>query len=153
MVAGYAETFGMRVLIWAREESRAQAVADAIFLHIRLVDAKRGIVTGDDLARMKSDALLINTSRALLIEADALVAALKAGRPGVAAVDVSEEEPLCDPHHPLLSLPNAVFTPYIGYVTRDEYELQFSDIFDQIVCYAAGEPTNLVHQEVLSKRR
>ena len=169
VVADYAKTFGMRVLIWAREESRARAAADgldvaeskeaffaeadAISLHMRLVDATRGIVTGDDLARMKPDALLINTSRAPLIEAGALVAALKAGRPGMAAVDVYEEEPLRDPNHPLLSLPNVVCTPHIGYVTRDEYELQFSDIFDQIVSYAAGEPTNVVNPDVLSKRR
>ena len=120
---------------------------------MRLVDATRGIVTGDDLARMKPDALLINTRRAPLIEAGALVAALKAGRPGMAAVDVYVKEPLRDPHHPLLSLPNVVCTPHIGYVTRDEYELQFSDIFDQIVSYAAGEPTNVVNPDVLSKRR
>jgi D-3-phosphoglycerate dehydrogenase len=104
---------------------------------------------------MKSTALLVNTSRARLIEPGALVDALRAGRPGMAAVDVYEEEPLLDPDHPLLTMDNVVCTPHIGYVTREEYEIQFSDIFDQITAYAAGEPTNVVNPEVFDvlKRR
>jgi len=169
VVAEYARAFGMNVLVWAREESRVRAAADgydvaeskeAFFescdvmsLHMRLVDATRGIVTADDLARMKPSALLVNTSRAPLIEEEALVSALRAGRPSMAAVDVFEEEPVRDADHPLLKMPNVVATPHIGYVTRDEYELQFSDIFDQIVSYATGNPTNVVNPDVLAKRR
>jgi D-3-phosphoglycerate dehydrogenase / 2-oxoglutarate reductase len=169
VVAEYAQAFGMNVLVWAREESRARAAADGydvaeskeaffescdvLSLHMRLVDATRGIVTADDLARMKPTALLVNTSRAPLIEEGALVSALRAGRPGMAAVDVFEEEPVRDADHPLLNMSNVVATPHIGYVTRDEYELQFSDIFDQIVSYAAGNPTNVVNPDVLANRR
>jgi D-3-phosphoglycerate dehydrogenase len=100
---------------------------------------------------MKPTALLVNTSRAPLIEPGALVESLRAGRPGVAAVDVYEEEPLRDPDHPLLKMENVVCTPHIGYVTRDEYDLQFSDIFDQITAYAAGNPINIVNPKVLRK--
>jgi D-3-phosphoglycerate dehydrogenase len=121
------------------------ADSDVVSLHLRLVDATRGIVTAGDLARMKPTALLVNTSRAGLIVPGALVEALRAGRPGMAAVDVFEQEPLTDPSHPLLGLPNVVCTPHIGYVTRDEYDLQFADIFDQILAYAAGTPTNVVN--------
>ncbi|MEL0112010.1 MAG: D-2-hydroxyacid dehydrogenase family protein [Rickettsiales bacterium] len=169
VVADYARAFGMEVLVWARPDSRARAVADGhrtaankeaffaeadiVSLHMRLVDATRGIVTAADLACMKPTALLVNTSRAPLIEAGALVAALRAGRPGMAAVDVYEEEPLRDPKNPLMTLPNVICTPHIGYVTRDEYELQFSDIFDQIVAYAAGTPSNVVNPEVMERRR
>jgi D-3-phosphoglycerate dehydrogenase / 2-oxoglutarate reductase len=165
VVAGYGRAFGMNVLVWAREDSlkRAQrdghAVAtgkahffsecDVISLHLRLVAGTRGIVTAGDLALMKPTALLVNTSRAPLIEAGALVAALKAGRPGMAAVDVYEEEPLLDTRHPLFEMDNVVCTPHIGYVTRDEYEVQFSDIFDQIVAFAAGKPINVVNPTVL----
>jgi D-3-phosphoglycerate dehydrogenase len=165
VVAGYGRAFGMRVLVWAREAARARAAADGhatapnkaafyeqadiVSLHMRLVDGTRGIVTAADLARMKLSALLVNTSRAGLIGPGALVAALRAGRPGMAAVDVYEEEPLRDPTHPLLTLPNVVCTPHIGYVTHEEYQLQFSDIFDQILAYAAGAPINVVNQEVL----
>ena len=171
-VAGYGRAFGMNVLVWAREASLQRARADghavaqgrrALFescdvlsLHMRLVEATRGIVTRDDLACMKSSALLVNTSRARLIEPGALVDALRAGRPGMAAVDVYEEEPLLDRDHPLLTMDNVVCTPHIGYVTREEYEIQFSDIFDQITAYAAGEPTNVVNPEVfdvLMRRR
>lgn len=168
-VATYARAFDMKVLVWAREESRARARADGlataeskqaffeeadiVSLHMRLVDATRGIVTRDDLARMKPSALLVNTSRAPLIEPGALVAALQAGRPGMAAVDVYEEEPLRDPSHPLLDMDNVICTPHIGYVTRDEYELQFTDIFEQIVAFAAGNPINVVNREVLASRR
>ena len=164
-VAGYGRAFGMRVLVWARDASRARAVADSyeaapsreafyetcdvVSLHMRLVDTTRGIVTADDLGRMRPDALLVNTSRAGLIAPGVLVAALRAGRPGMAATDVYEHEPLLDPADPLLTLPQIVCTPHIGYVTRDEYELQFSDIFDQVVAYAAGRPVNVVNPEVL----
>jgi D-3-phosphoglycerate dehydrogenase len=115
-------------------------------LHMRLVDGTRGIVTAPDLARMKPAALIVNTSRAALIAPGALVAALRAGRPGMAAVDVFEQEPLRDPSDPLLTLPNVIATPHIGYVTREEYEIQFSDIFDQITAYAAGTPIHVVNR-------
>ena len=117
---------------------------------MRLVKETRGIVTGSDLARMKSSALLVNTSRAGLIEPGALVEALRAGRPGMAAVDVYDEEPLRDPNDPLLKLDNVVYTPHIGYVTRDEFEIQFSGIFDQINAYAAGNPINVVNPDVFN---
>jgi D-3-phosphoglycerate dehydrogenase len=116
---------------------------------MRLVPATRHIVTAADLARMKPTALLVNTSRAPLIEPGALAEALRRGRPGMAAVDVYEEEPLADPAYPLLNMPNVVCTPHIGYVTRDEYETQFADIFDQITAYAAGTPINVVNPDVL----
>jgi D-3-phosphoglycerate dehydrogenase / 2-oxoglutarate reductase len=164
-VAGYGKAFGMNVLVWAREGSRERARADGwdvapskeaffeqsdiISLHMRLVDATRHIVKAADLARMKPSALLVNTSRAPLIEPGALVAALKAGRPGWAAVDVYEEEPLRDTAHPLLNMPNVVATPHLGYVTHEEYETQFVDIFDQILAYGAGKPINVVNPQVL----
>jgi len=164
-VAGYGKAFGMNVLVWAREASRARARADGweaapskeaffaqsdiISLHMRLVDATRHVVKASDLARMKPSALLVNTSRAPLIEPGALVAALKAGRPGAAAVDVYEEEPLRDTTHPLLNMPNVVCTPHLGYVTVEEYETQFVDIFDQIIAYGAGKPINVVNPQVL----
>ena len=160
-MAGYAQAFGMRVLVWARDESRQRAKADGfavadsksaffescdvISLHMRLVPATRGIVSADDLARMKPGSLLVNTSRAGLVAPGALVAALNAGRPGMVAVDVYEDEPLTDPAHPLLRMPNVVCTPHIGYVTREEFELQFSDIFDQVVAFAAGRPIHVVN--------
>jgi tripartite-type tricarboxylate transporter receptor subunit TctC len=122
---------------------------DVISLHMRLVDATRHIVTAADLARMKPTALLVNTSRAPLIEPGALANALRSGRPGLAAVDVYEDEPVLEPSHPLLNIDNVVCTPHIGYVTRDEYEVQFADIFDQIVAYAAGTPINVVNPDVL----
>jgi D-3-phosphoglycerate dehydrogenase / 2-oxoglutarate reductase len=165
VVAGYGKAFGMNVLVWAREPALVKARADGyatagskaeffeacdvLSLHMRLVDATRGIVTASDLARMKPTAVLVNTSRAPLIEPNALVNALRAGRPGMAAVDVFEKEPLRDVRDPLLTMDNVVATPHIGYVSRDEYELQFTDIFDQIVAYAAGTPTNVVNPDVL----
>ena len=127
--------------------------SDVLSLHLRLVDATRGIVTATDLARMRPTALLVNTSRAGLIEAGALAAALGAGRPGLAAVDVYEDEPVLDVDDPLLQLDNVVCTPHIGYVTRDEWEVQFSDVFDQINAYNAGTPTNVVNPEVLDHLR
>jgi D-3-phosphoglycerate dehydrogenase len=120
---------------------------------LRLVDATRGIVTAADLALMKPSALLVNTSRAGLIVPNALVDALRAGRPGMAAVDVYEKEPLRDVNDPLLTMDNVICTPHIGYVSRDEYELQFTDIFNQIVAYAAGSPTHVVNPDVMVKRR
>jgi D-3-phosphoglycerate dehydrogenase len=168
VVAGYGRAFGMNVLVWAREASRARAAADghaaalsknALFeesdvlsLHMRLVEAMRGLVTPADLARMKPTALLVNTSRAALIAPGALVAALRAGRPGLAAVDVYEDEPLVDKQHPLLTMDNVVCTPHIGYVTREEYEIQFSEIFDQITAYCAGTPINVVNPKALERR-
>jgi D-3-phosphoglycerate dehydrogenase len=167
-VAGYGRAFGMKVLVWARSASleRARldgydvaprreafyAESDVVTLHMRLVDATRGTVTAADLAAMKPTAIFVNTSRAQLVAPGALVAALQSGRPGFAAVDVYESEPLRDPSHPLLQMPNAICTPHIGYVTRDEYELQFADIFDQIVAYAAGKPINVVNPEALTQR-
>jgi len=161
VVAGYGRAFGMNVRVWASEASRTRAQGDGyvvsaskesffeecdvISLHLRLVDGTRAIVTEADLARMKPTALLVNTSRAGLIEAGALVRALRAGRPGMAALDVFEEEPLRDTGHPLLAMENVVCTPHIGYVTRDEYEIQFTDIFDQVLAYAAGAPINVVN--------
>ena len=166
VVAGYGEAFGMNVLVWARQDSLERARADGyaaasnkeqlfaesdvLSLHMRLVDATRGIVSAADLARMKPSALLVNTSRAPLIQAGALVEALRAGRPGMAAVDVFEQEPMRDPTHPLLTMPNVVCTPHVGYVTRDEYEIQFADIFAQITAYAAGTPINVVNPAVLA---
>jgi len=168
VVAGYGKAFGMKVIVWARPESLARARADGyetaqkkdaffencdvVSLHMRLVPATLGIVTAADLARMKPSALIVNTSRAPLIEPGALVAALRAGRPGMAAVDVFEEEPVRDPNHPLLAMDNVVCTPHIGYVTRDEYELQFADIFGQIVAFAAGAPVNMVNPQALTAR-
>jgi D-3-phosphoglycerate dehydrogenase len=156
----------MKVLVWAREDSLARAreegyalaeskdalfgESDVLSLHMRLVAATRGIVTAQDLGRMKPTALLVNTSRAGLVAPGVLVKALKAGRPGMAAVDVFEDEPVRDPGYPLFAMEESVFTPHIGYVTRDEYETQFADIFDQIVAYAAGSPIHVVNPEVLA---
>ena len=165
-VAGYGRAFGMNVLVWARDAARQRArddgyetapsrraffeSCDVVTLHLRLVDATCGIVTRDDLACMKPTALLVNTSRAALIAPGALVDALRAGRPGMAAIDVNEAEPLRDPDHPLLRMDNVVCTPHIGYVTRDEYEIQFADVFEQIVAYAAGRPINVVNPDVFA---
>jgi D-3-phosphoglycerate dehydrogenase len=169
VVAGYGRAFGMNVLIWARDATLSQARADGyptasskvaffeqcdvISLHMRLVDATRHIITAADLARMKPTSLLVNTSRAQLIEPGALVNALRAGRPGMAAIDVYEDEPLRDTNHPLLTMANVVCTPHIGYVSRDEYEVQFTDIFDQITAYATGAPINVVNPEALRTAR
>ncbi len=168
-VAGYGRAFGMNVLVWARpatlEKARADGYAvapskeaffaecDVITLHMRLVEATRHIVKAADLARMRPTALLVNTSRAPLIEPGALVQALKSGRPGMAAIDVYEQEPVLDTSHPLLNLPNVVCTPHLGYVTREEYEVQFADIFDQILAYAAGSPINVINTDVLKAPR
>jgi D-3-phosphoglycerate dehydrogenase len=166
-VAGYGRAFGMNVLIWARPATLVAARADGyaaaaskdaffadcdvISLHMRLVEATRHIVKAADLARMKPTALLVNTSRAPLIEPGALAEALRLGRPGMAAVDVYEQEPLLDPSHALLNMANVICTPHIGYVTCEEYETQFADIFDQINAYAAGTPINVINPEVLTR--
>ncbi|HDL17242.1 MAG TPA: D-2-hydroxyacid dehydrogenase family protein [Rhizobiales bacterium] len=164
-VADIGKAFGMNVVIWASEGSRDRARedgfdvpqskaaffagCDVLSLHMRLYDSTRGIVTADNLAQMKPGALIVNTSRAPLIEEGALVAGLRAGRPGMAAVDVFEHEPLRDKDHPLFAMENVVCTPHIGYVTEDEWEIQFSDIFDQILAYEAGAPVNVINAEVL----
>ena len=154
LVAGYGRAFGMRVLAFGREGSLTRAAADGfevsdkqtlftasdvLSLHLRLTKETRGIVTAADLASMKRDALLVNTSRAELIERNALVDALRAGRPGFAAVDVYEEEPILGAAHPLLSLDNALCTPHLGYVEKDSYELYFGQAFDQVVAFAEGK--------------
>ncbi len=167
VIAGYGTAFAMHVVVWASEASRARAAADGhavadgkeaffeqcdvITLHLRLYDATRGIVTAGDLARMKPAALLVNTSRAALIEQGALVEGLRAGRPGMAAIDVWDDEPMRDTGNPLLHMDNVVCTPHIGYVSLEEYEIQFSDIFDQVVAYHAGAPINVINPEALDR--
>ena len=167
VVAGYGRAFGMDVRVWSSAGSRRRAAedgflsaesrpdfferCDVVSLHLRLVEATRGIVTAEDLARMKTSALLVNTSRAGLIEPGALVSALRSGRPGLAAVDVYEQEPVRDGDHPLLAMDNVVCTPHIGYVSRDEYVLQFSDVFDQVVAFAAGSPIHVVNPDSLAR--
>jgi D-3-phosphoglycerate dehydrogenase len=169
VVAGYGKAFGMNVLVWGRETTNLKARADgyavapskeALFeqsdvlsLHLRLVDGTRGIVTAADLARMKPTALLVNTSRAGLIAPGALEAALRAGRPGLAAVDVFEEEPVLGGRHPLLAMDSVVAVPHLGYVEREGLEFMFGHIFDQVVAYAGGAPINVVNPEVLERRR
>ena len=169
MVAGYGKAFGMQIVVWGSESARTKAQADGhaaapscdeffatcdvLSLHLRLVPATRGIVGADDLARMKADALFVNTSRAGLVQPGALVEALRAGRPGMAAVDVFEQEPLRDVDHPLLGMDNVVCTPHIGYVTREEFDLQFSDVYDQINAYAAGAPIHVVNPAALAHPR
>jgi D-3-phosphoglycerate dehydrogenase len=166
VVAGYGKAFGMNVLVWAREASRDRARAegyavapskeaffgesDVLSLHMRLVPETRGIVKAEDLARMKPTSIFVNTSRASLVARGVLEAALREGRPAMAAVDVYEEEPVRGGQHPLLAMENVVCTPHIGYVTADEYELQFSEIFDQILAYVAGAPVNVVNPKVLA---
>jgi D-3-phosphoglycerate dehydrogenase / 2-oxoglutarate reductase len=165
VVAAYGRAFGMKVLAWGREASLAAARAagdtpvrskdelleqsDVVSIHVRLIDATRGMVTAADLARMKPTALFVNTSRAGLVAPGALEAALKAGRPGMAAVDVFEEEPIPPAGHPLLKLDNVLALPHLGYVERDGLEHQFRTIFDQVVAYAAGKPINVQNPEVV----
>ncbi|MGF6271746.1 D-3-phosphoglycerate dehydrogenase [Massilia sp. UYP11] len=167
LVAGYARAFGMRVLVWGSEASRATAVADgleaaptreALFeqadvlsLHLRLAESTRGIVTASDLARMKSDALFVNTSRAELVADDALEQALKQGHPGAAALDVFTSEPLA-PDAPLLRIPTVLATPHLGYVEKDSYEMYFQAAFENIVQFAQGKPANILNPEALGKR-
>lgn len=168
VVAGYGKAFGMNVLVWGRESTLGKARADGyavaaskdeffassdvLSLHVRLIDATRGMVTAADLARMKPTALIVNTSRAGLIAPGALEAALRAGRPGMAAVDVYEDEPVLGARHPLLLMDNVICVPHLGYVERDGLESMFSTIFDQILAYAAGKPINVGNPDVLDRR-
>ena len=168
-VAKVGRAIGMQILVWGREASRDKARADGyavapskeaffaecdvLTLHMRLVDATRGIVTAADLARMKPTAIFVNTSRAGLVAPRALVEALKAGRPGKAAVDVYEEEPVLGGKHPLLAMDNVVCTPHLGYVTLDEWEVQFCDIFDQILAFAARRPIYVVNPDAMARAR
>lgn len=168
-VAGYAGSFGMKVLWWASKQGRERAIADGqgvaesraaffatpdvVSIHVRLKPATRGIITAADLARMRKDALFVNTSRAALLEPGALLKALERGRPGMAAIDVFETEPMRDTTDPLLQHPNLVATPHIGYVTEDELELQFADIFDQINAYADAAPIHMINPQVWSAPR
>ncbi len=169
VVAGYGKAFGMNVLAWGREASIAKArddghavapskealfeEADVLSLHVRLIDATRGMVTAADLARMKPTALIVNTSRAGLIAPGALEAALRAGRPGMAAVDVYEDEPVLGGRHPLLAMDNVVCVPHLGYVESNGLETMFRTIFDQILAFADGKPINVVNPEVLDRQR
>jgi D-3-phosphoglycerate dehydrogenase / 2-oxoglutarate reductase len=162
MVAGYGKAFGMQVLVWGREPSRERAVLDGfqaassqedvLSLHLRLSEETTGIVRLDDLALMKTTALLVNTSRAELIEPDALISALNRGRPGIAAVDVFENEPILQ-GHALLRLENCICTPHIGYVEQDSYEMYFGAAFENVVNFITGTPTNIVNPGALQVRR
>lgn len=168
LIASYAKVFGMQIVVWGSEASRTKAVedglqaavsreaffeqCDVITLHLRLNDATRGIVTLDDLSRMKPTALLVNTSRAELVEPDALISALNRGRPGMAAIDVYENEPPLQ-GHALLRLENCVCTPHIGYVELDSYEMYFGAAFDNVVSFIKGTPTNIVNPGALQVRR
>jgi D-3-phosphoglycerate dehydrogenase len=167
VVARYGKAFDMKVLAWGREKSAVRAQndgvemaareallehSDVLSLHVRLIPATRGMLTAGDLARMKPTALFVNTSRAELVAPGALVAALKAGRPGMAAVDVFEDEPLLDTAHPLLSMDNVVATPHLGYVARENFERMFGMIFDEILAYIAGQPIHVVNPEAMQKK-
>lgn len=168
LLAGYGKTFGMKVVVWGRTPSREKAVldgfeaatnqedffahCDVLSLHLRLTDETRGIVRLDDLVRMKPTALLVNTSRAELIEPDALISALNRGRPGMAAIDVFETEPILQ-GHALLRLENCICTPHIGYVEQDSYEMYFGAAFDNVINFIKGTPTNIVNPGALQVRR
>jgi len=168
LVAGFAKAFGMQVLVWGSEESRARAAQDGLMpaatreaffeecdvltLHLRLNDATRNMVKLDDLSRMKPTAMIVNTSRAELIEPDALISALNRGRPGLAAIDVFETEPILQ-GHALLRLENCICTPHIGYVEKDNYELYFGAAFDNVINFIKGTPTNIVNPGALQVRR
>ena len=168
LMAKYGQAFGMQVIVWGRDSSIERARADGfqtaaskaelfeqsdvLTLQLRLNEETRGIVTFDDLSRMKPTALLVNTSRAELIEPDALIAALNRGRPGLAAVDVFESEPILQ-GHALLRLENCICTPHIGYVEQDSYEMYFGAAFDNVVNFIKGTPTNIVNPGALQVRR
>ena len=168
LVAGFGRAFGMQVMVWGSPDSMSRARADGhhaaasradffafsdvLPLHLRLADSTRGLVKLEDLSRMKPTALLVNTSRAELIEPDALVSALNRGRPGMAAVDVFETEPILQ-GHALLRLENCICTPHIGYVEQDSYELYFGAAFDNVINYLRGTPTNIVNPGALQVRR
>lgn len=165
MVAGYGKAFGMQILVWGSENSRAAAVADGfqaassreaffeaadvLSLHLRLNEATRGIVTADDLARMRRDVLFVNTSRAELVAENALEEALHRGRPGQAALDVFTSEPL-PPDAPLLKIPTVLATPHLGYVEKDSYELYFRTAFENVVHFANGKPSNILNPDALT---
>jgi D-3-phosphoglycerate dehydrogenase / 2-oxoglutarate reductase len=167
LVAGYGRAFGMQVMVWGSETSRARALADGfgaagskeaffesadvLSLHLRLGNSSAGCVTLEDLSRMKPASLLVNTSRAELIAPEALVTGLNLGRPGMAAVDVFESEPI-QQGHALLRLENCICTPHIGYVEQDNYESYFSSAFDNVVNYIKGTPTNIINPEVFQAR-
>jgi D-3-phosphoglycerate dehydrogenase / 2-oxoglutarate reductase len=166
LVAGYGKAFGMDVMVWGREASREAAQRDGcrtaaskeelfeqaavLSLHLRLHDATRGIVAADDLARMQPGALFVNTSRAELVVEGALEGALHRGRPGFAALDVFESEPL-PADAPLLRIPTVLATPHLGYVEKDSYELYFRAAFQNVVDFAAGTPKNLLNPQALEK--
>ncbi len=168
IVAGYGKAFGMHVTVWGSEESRARAKADGhiaapsceaffeacdvLSLHLRLSERTRGLIKLEHLSLMKPNGLIVNTSRAELIEEGALVSALNRGRPGMAAVDVFETEPILQ-GHPLLRIENAVCTPHIGYVEQDNYETFFDAAFDNVINFVKGEPTNIVNPEALKVHR
>lgn len=168
LVAHAGRAFGARVKCWGREESLARAKVDGyevaqsrstfftdcdiLSLHIPLNTDTCAIVTGEDLACMKPTALIVNTSRAGVIAEGALIDALKAGRPGFAAVDVFEDEPVIGAAHPLLKMDNVIATPHLGYVERENYELYYGLVVDQILAYAGGRPVNVLNPEVIGKR-
>ena len=169
VVAGYGRAFGMRVLVWSRERGRAEANAqgfeiaegreelfgqsDVLSVHLRLTAETRGLITSADLARMRPDALFVNTSRAELVAPGALLAALKAGRPGAAAIDVFEQEPVLDARDPLLALPNVLCTPHLGFVALDPLDDYFSDQFDRVLAFERGSPVDVVNPQVLGRTR
>lgn len=168
LVAGFAKAFGMQVIIWGSQASREAAEADGyvaapnrelflsssdiVSLHLRLSDTTKSIVTAADLALMKPTALFVNTSRAELIEPDALISALNRGRPGMAAVDVFETEPILQ-GHALLRLENCICSPHLGYVEQDSYEMYFAAAFDNVVNFIKGTPSNIVNPGALQVRR
>ncbi|MFG6449681.1 D-2-hydroxyacid dehydrogenase family protein [Roseateles sp. BYS180W] len=168
LVAGYGRAFGMEVQVWGSESSRLRALtdgyqvaesreaffadSDVLSLHLRLCEATQGCVTQEDLVRMKPTAIFVNTSRAELLTEGALVSALNRGRPGLAAIDVFEAEPILQ-GHPLLRLENAICTPHIGYVERDSYELYFDAAFDNVRAYMQGQPSNIVNPDALKVLR
>ena len=168
LVAGYGKAFGMRVWVWGSQASRDKAVldgfeaaesrevlftdSDVLSLHLRLNEETFGIVRLDDLMRMKPTSLLVNTSRAELIEPDALIAGLNRGRPGLAAVDVFESEPILQ-GHALLRLENCICTPHIGYVEQEGYEMYFGAAFENVVNFIKGTPTHIVNPGALQVRR
>lgn len=165
-VAAYGRAFGMRVWVWGSEGSRARAVqegheaapsreaffaeSDVLSLHLRLLRETRGLVTRKDLQRMKPSALFVNTSRAELLQPQALESAVRQGRPGFAAIDVYESEPVLGARHPLLHLPNVLCTPHIGFVERDNYESFYGQAFDNILCYLQGEHGRLLNPQALN---
>jgi D-3-phosphoglycerate dehydrogenase len=168
LVAHVGRAFGAKVICWGREGSIGRArqagyeiaesresffgEADILSLHLPLNNETRGIVTREDLSRMKPTALMVNTSRAGLIAEGALVEALKAGRPGFAAVDVYEEEPVIGADHPLLKIDNVTCTPHLGYVEKDTYEEYYGVVVEQILAFAAGKPMNIVNPEALENK-